>query len=221
MSLLLQLTTLDLAPADVSWLADDERARLAGISDASRAAQFVAGHCLARRLAAEGSGGSETQWRLVVDPDGRRRLEHARLAPLYTSISHAHNRLVVAVGPRPMGVDLEAPGRARDWRALARTVFSPQEVRELEAVPDDRLASAFQTTWTLKEAWAKRSGLGLQRSTARRCTALACEAAQAEAWTWSLPDGGCLAVAASVGTVVQARGVDGQATPWRYREAGG
>lgn len=216
MSLLLQLMPLADAPAHIAWLDDDERARLAAFTDAARAAQFLAGHCLARELAARLAGGDAGQWRLVVCPDGRRQLEHAARPPLCASISHVQSSLAVAVGHAPIGVDLEASGRPRDWLRLARTMFSPGEVHALEATPDAAREPAFLATWTLKEAWAKRSGRGLQRGEARRCTALACAQADAEAWTWSLPDGGSLALAAAAGATVDASGVAGPARPWRY-----
>jgi 4'-phosphopantetheinyl transferase len=219
MDLLLQLATLSDAPAHPAWLGPDEQARLAGITDATRAAQFVAGHCLARQLAAEAAGGSATEWRFCVDTDGRRWLEHARLAPVYTSISHSRSALAVAVGPSALGVDFETTGRARDWQALAGALFSPEEARHLAAAPEAGREAAFLTLWTLKEAWAKRSGRGLQRQTARRCTARPCDPGDAEAWTWSLPDGGLLALAASAGARVHLRGVAGAGQPWRYLES--
>lgn len=221
MSLLLQLTPLADAPAHTAWLDESERARLEEITDATRAAQYVAGHCLVRALAAERSGGSAPEWRLVVAPDGRRRLEHDRLAPMFASISHAREGLAVAVGFHPIGVDLESAGKPRDWLRLARTMFSPDEVQALGTAPPTVREAHFLATWTLKEAWAKRSGRGLQRQAARRCTAMACSDTEAEAWTWTLPDGGSLALAASVGATVVARGSTGEARPWRYLETVG
>ena len=218
MSLLLQLTPLSDAPAHPAWLGGEERLRLAEIHDPTRAAQFVAGHCLARQLAAGLSGGSAGEWQLVVGDDGRRRLEHSQRAPLFASISHVRTLVAVAVGARPLGVDLESSGQPRDWLALARTMFSPAEVQALADTPGSDLETRFLATWTLKEAWAKRSGRGLQRQAARRCTAQACDGAAAEAWTWRLPDGGSLALAASAGADVVARGIAGEARPWRYLE---
>lgn len=218
MKLLLQLAPLAEAPADIAWLGEHERARLAEISDADRAAQYLAGHCLARQLAAELAGGSAPEWRLVVASDGRRRLEHPQLAALFTSISHVGTSLAVAVGRDALGLDLEAPGRERDWLGLARTMFSPAELQVVSAAAQADREAVFLTFWTLKEAWAKRSGRGLQRQAARRCAAAACAGADAEAWTWRLPGGGSLALAASAGATVSTRGVPGEARPWHYLE---
>ena len=219
MTLLLHLTTMADAPAQPAWLDADEQARLAEISDPARAAQFVAGHCLARELAAQLGGGSASQWRFVVAADGRRRLAHAQHAPLYASISHSRTALAVAVGRVPLGVDVETPGPPRDWLSLARTMCSPDEVRALADTAEPARPAQFLATWTLKEAWAKRSGLGLQRQSARRCTARACDAPEAEAWTWALPEGGTLALAASVGARVVVAGATDEARPWRYLES--
>ena len=219
MSPLLQLMPLTDAPAHLAWLGDDERTQLAAITHFTRARQFVAGHCLARQLAADWAGGAAPEWRLRVADDGRRGLDHPRLAPLFVSISHGGALLAAAVGGDPLGVDLESAGKQRDWVALARTMFSPAEVEALQACSDADRKSAFLDAWTLKEAWAKRSGRGLQRQSARQCTSVAWPAHGAEAWTWRLPDGGSLALATTSVAKLSIRGVVGEPRAWRYIES--
>ncbi len=216
MSVLLQRLSVALAPANVPWLNAHERTRLAEISDPGRAAQFLAGHCLARQLAAQFAGGEPGQWSLRVSPDGHRWLDHASLPTLALSIAHAGDHVAAAVGTRPLGLDIEAPGRARDWLALARTVFSDTENQALQAAGPDQRAGLFLQTWTLKEAWAKRSGRGLQRAQARQCSAEPCDSAAAEAWTWPPAQGVSLALAAWPGADVRAPGLEGPARGWRY-----
>ncbi|MBW8368361.1 MAG: 4'-phosphopantetheinyl transferase superfamily protein [Arenimonas sp.] len=219
MSLLLQLMPLPLAPAHPAWLDAEERARLDGFADARRAAQFLAGHCLVRQLAAQFAGGEPGEWSLRVSVVGRRCLDHAGFPSLFISITHAQSDVVVAVGTGALGVDVEQAGTPRDWLALGRAMFSPEENEALLAASEAARPALFLQAWTLKEAWAKRSGRGLQRTQARRCSAQACDAAQAEAWTWPRPDGGSLALAAWPGARLGALGVDGDPRGWRYAMA--
>jgi 4'-phosphopantetheinyl transferase len=217
MSLLLQLIPLAQAPAHPGWLDAHERERLAGIHDPRRAAEFVAGHCLARQLAAELAGGHAPEWRFEVDGAGRRGLVHDQAGlRLHASISHARAGVAVAVATVPLGVDVEAAGQPRDWLRLAQAMFAPDEVQAVATATGPAREATFLCAWTLKEAWAKRSGRGLQRHEARACLAVDCGAAEAEAWTWRLADGGSLALAAAAGAQVQARGVAGEPRGWRY-----
>ena len=219
MSVLLQRLPLASAPAQLSWLTAEERVRLAEISDAMRAAQFLAGHGLARQLAAQFAGGEPGQWSLRVAQDGRRWLDHDDRPTVAVSIAHAGDQVAAAVGRQPLGLDIEAPGRPRDWLALARTVFSDAENLALGAASPDSRAAVFRETWTLKEAWAKRSGLGLQRAQARRCSAQPSGTAGAEAWTWVDAQGVAVALAAWPGADIRALGLEGPARGWRYLEA--
>ncbi|MFY2764811.1 4'-phosphopantetheinyl transferase family protein [Arenimonas sp. MALMAid1274] len=218
MSLLLELTALSRAPAEPGWLAEDERARAASLGDALRGRQFLAGHSLARRLAAELAGGDPWQWRLEVADDQRRVLRRSGADELGVSISHAGDSLAVVVATRPVGIDIESTGRGRDWLALGRTMFSPEENEALRAAGPDALESVFLRTWTLKEAWSKRSGRGLQRQEARRCGALPAAPAEAEARHWVLPGGRQLSLAAWPGAELRAPGLPAAAGHWSYRE---
>lgn len=218
MSVLLQRLPLASAPAQLSWLTAEEHVRLADISDAMRAAQFLGGHGLARQLAAQLAGGEPGQWSLRVAQDGRRWLDHHDRPSVAVSIAHAGDHVAAAVGRQPLGLDIEAAGRTRDWLALARTVFSDAENLALGAASPDSRAAVFRETWTLKEAWAKRSGRGLQRTLARRCSAQPCGSADAEAWTWADAQGVAVALAAWPGADIRALGLEGPARAWRYLE---
>ena len=219
MSLLLQLLPLNQAPRNRAWLDAAEQARLDGFKSPERAAQFLAGHCLARQLACVLAGGEPPEWSLRVAGDGRRWLDHARLPTLALSLSHAGPSVLAGVGTRPLGVDIEPAGQARDWIALARTMLSVPEAAAVLAAAESDRAGVFLQAWTLKEAWAKRSGRGLQRTQARRCTAEPCAAAVAEAWTWRHADGSTLALAAWPGAELRRLGVAADAVAWRYVES--
>jgi 4'-phosphopantetheinyl transferase len=220
---LLRLATLDALTAEIGdtgerWLTAAERSRLQAIQAPLRRRQYLAGHWLARMLAAAAFGGEPGQWAFDIDADPRPRLSRAGIV-VWASLSHSGDCVAAAVAEQPVGLDLEIPRRPRDLVALANYLFSPHEAVHVAAAPDDGArAGIFYTYWTLKEARGKRGGEGLQPSQARRVSAVSCEAGEADAMHWCLPSGGALALAAWPGVRVEVGGIgqDNAVTLWRY-----
>lgn len=218
-----ELATLEaiesLATVGLDWLLPAERQRLEKITAPLRRRQFLAGHWLVRDLAARCRGGTATDWQLENDQRGQPALRnrHARLG---ASISHSGGCIAVAVANQAVGLDLEYPGRPRDLLALARFTFSPEECQALEEAPMDRRVRRFLATWSLKEAFGKRSGEGLQPSRARMMLAREAETASAEAWLWDLPGEGVLALAAWPGARISMQASPALPAPatWRYED---
>ena len=61
---------------------------------------------------------------------------------------------------RDVGVDVEHINRTLT-HDVAERFFSPQEVADLRALPEDEQPVVFFDYWTLKEAYIKARGLGL------------------------------------------------------------
>lgn len=223
---LLWLGTLDeagLPAAEASgWLAPAEQVRLAGLTAPLRRRQFLAGHWRVRVLAAAFAGGVAPDWRLDAEDGGRPWLEGPDGQRLHASISHSGERLAVAVALRPIGVDIEVPRRERDLLALARHVFAPCEVEGLLALGEADRLGGFNTTWSLKEALGKRGGEGLQPAAARGIRTQAAPDDEAEAFSWTLPADGALALAAWPGVHIEwlASAPAGESRGWRYRRTG-
>ncbi len=81
---------------------------------------------------------------------------------MHFSLSHSGDRILVAVAPVPVGVDVEtvpADGLVRDLVSA----LHPRERAELEALPDSGRPAAFARCWARKEAALKVSGVGLAR----------------------------------------------------------
>lgn len=62
---------------------------------------------------------------------------------------------------RDLGVDVEDIERAGESVGIADRFFSPSEVVELSAQPEERRRARFFDYWTLKEAYIKARGMGL------------------------------------------------------------
>lgn len=78
---------------------------------------------------------------------------------VHFSISHTKKRVFCALSHRPIGIDAEEADRPIDLR-LAQKILSPAEKLRYAAAPDPR--AALLRLWVLKEAAAKRTGLGLR-----------------------------------------------------------
>lgn len=207
--------------AGESWLTAREFSRLQAIQAQLRRRQYLAGHWLARVLAAQSHGGDPAQWRFEIDADPRPRLVHEDGRLLWASLAHSGDQVAVALALRPVGLDLELPRKPRDFLALAGFLFAPEEAAAVAAEADGESRSAcFHAFWTLKEAQGKRSGEGLQPSRARQLAARACPRGQAEAWRWPLTEQGSLALAAWPGARLDIAGWDSVAlsTPWAFVE---
>ena len=227
MSAAARLHLLPVAPAaaeaeaqGLDWLTEAERQRLHGISAAARRDSFLAGHWQARLLAAQWLRLDARRVMLDAHADGRPLLRvDGAAVPLHVSLSHSGGWLALALADAPVGIDIELPQRERDWEALARFVFSPEERQRLRDAEDAARANVFHTLWTLKEARGKRGGEGLQPRAARTVTAQPADPAGAEALGWTF-GGGALALAMTPGTRLE--GADdalGMPTRWRYASA--
>ncbi len=88
------------------------------------------------------------------------------------NLSHSAGEIAVAVSRRPIGVDVEAGGRARPWLELARRYFPTREAEWLAGLSSGDLRGAFLEMWVSKEAALKCAGTGLagylERAVCRR-----------------------------------------------------
>jgi 4'-phosphopantetheinyl transferase len=172
-------------------------------------------------MAAQAGGGQPEDWHLVPTAHPRLALAAAGRPTTWASVSHSGALLAATLGSRALGLDLEIPERARNLQALARFVLAPAEAAQLEADGAESRTARFHAYWTLKEARGKRSGEGLRPRQARQVMATPCASGQADAWQWTLPGQGSLALAAWPGfsPTVQAPFTLGPATTWTFQQA--
>jgi 4'-phosphopantetheinyl transferase len=81
---------------------------------------------------------------------------------LYFSMSHTEGCVACAISPcEAVGIDVENIGRTVSVRDIAETWFSAVEVAALRALPPAEQTDRFFDNWTLKEAYLKARGRGL------------------------------------------------------------
>ena len=103
-------------------------------------------------------------WAFEIGQFGRPEIAGPSVQPtLRFNLSHTDGMVVCLVaGDREIGVDVEDTQRTGYTVEIADRYFSPAEVRELRSWPAERQAERFFDYWTLKEAYIKARGLGLQ-----------------------------------------------------------
>ena len=147
-------------PHAESVLSAAERARRDGFGAADRRRHFALGRLAARTLAGERLGVPPGAVPLGVAADGAVEVEGA---DLHLSISHGGGGAaavgLAAIGPRPVGVDVE-PIRARRADLWTR-ILRPDERPALDALggPSDESQTLL---WSLKEAVLKGQRTGLR-----------------------------------------------------------
>lgn len=195
--------------AGTGWLSDDERRRLAGIGAAAGRRRYLAGHWLAREVLASVAGGQPADWRLLAPDGGKPRAVHrdGRPGP-FLSLSHSGGWLACAAGSTSLGIDLEHPSRERDLIALADTVCSQREREALLASEGAVRESLFYRCWTLKEAWLKRTGVGIAPARLRQIAFAPANPQEATALTWQAP-GLWLALAVDPGIAPAPEDIEG------------
>ncbi|HET7291827.1 MAG TPA: 4'-phosphopantetheinyl transferase superfamily protein [Vicinamibacteria bacterium] len=150
-----------LSSLDAHTLLDgDERARAARFRNAEARDRFLAGRGLLRALLGERLGRPPGAVRLRLEANGRPVLADPD-ARVRFSVSHAGDRVVVALADRDVGVDIERLRPLPDALDLARRFFAAGEVAVLASEPLDRRADVFLVLWTRKEALLKARGLDL------------------------------------------------------------
>jgi 4'-phosphopantetheinyl transferase len=140
-----------------------ERERASAIASPSRRAQFLGGRWLVAQLLAQEGGGLPSQWHLSCEPgEAPSVLDGPGVGRPFLSIAHRDDVLACAVADSPVGLDLELTGRLRASPSdLAALMLSPQERTAFDLVSAPQREAFLLLRWTLKEAWAKRSGRGL------------------------------------------------------------
>lgn len=143
-------------------LDEQERARASRFRFAEDRRDFVAAHALKRALLGEATGKSPRSLCFETGPYGKPTLELDPGDPAIAfNMSHTRGCVVVAYGEANIGVDVESLARPVP-EGVAESHFAPAERTELHRGPETDLAKRFYTIWTLKEAYMKATGFGMQ-----------------------------------------------------------
>ena len=204
----------------LEWLSSDERQHLEGMRSDRRQQQFLAGHWLARCLAAQVLGDEPLQWTIrkyesgapfLCAPKGIDASKHS------ISISHCADRVSVALACFPVGVDIQGH-KPRNFIELAALAF-PVEVRdELAGLDAEMQERCFYQRWSIKEAIYKRSEVGRLPRSGLAGLPMTCSAEKADILAWQF-EGFSLALAGSKGISAQSNVPMPAVCYWRTGES--
>lgn len=148
------------------WLDHDERVRWQRFHIKADQQCYLLAHALVRSVLAGYLQQSPEQLRFTHNRYGKPELDHSlqpRLHALRFNLSHTRGLIALAVTvDAEVGVDVEATSRKVEVQALADRFFAPSEASLLRETAPDLQRELFFRLWTLKEAYVKARGLGLQ-----------------------------------------------------------
>jgi 4'-phosphopantetheinyl transferase len=148
------------SPAALALLSEAERAQHQRFIPPQKRHEYLVTRVLVRTVLGRALGVAPQTLQFIANEWGRPALWPP--APLHFNVSHTDGLVLCLVSPDPaIGVDTERLARAPDLLALAPTVFAPQELRDLAALPASEQAHRAVLLWTLKESYIKARGMGL------------------------------------------------------------
>lgn len=140
-------------------LSPEEVSRAAGIGNSSARARYVVSRGLRRDMLAARLGRGTHDLRFGVSERGKPFLVNSEGWEF--NASHAGDHVAVAVGRRPVGIDIEMLRAVRDAERIARRYFHADEARAWEALPENTKTEGFFLLWSAREAAMKCVGTGL------------------------------------------------------------
>lgn len=128
-------------------LSSDERARLERYRRPRDRRRFAVGRGVLRLLLGAWTGREPRALRLVTDATGKPRLAGFAPIPPHFSVSYSDDLVAIAIGPEPLGIDIELVDPAFPW--------------DLVAPGADRSCAQLFREWTRAEASFKAGAEGV------------------------------------------------------------
>jgi 4'-phosphopantetheinyl transferase len=146
----------------LALLTDEEVARAERFVFAASRQEYVLGRALVRMVLSRNLSIPPRELQFQHGSYGKPELDCGRAAPqIHFNVSHSAG-LVVAAFSREgeVGVDVEEAERPIS-PAVRGQVFTPEELRSWQSLSPDEHRAAAAARWTLKEAYLKARGAGL------------------------------------------------------------
>lgn len=151
---------------DACWrlLSIDERVRADRFMFERHRRQYIFAHAMLRLALSQAAPDvAPSDWSFSAGHYGRPFVASPKTSsPLHFSLSHADGCVACVVsGHETVGVDVETVSRRVAPLSTALRFFAPEEVETLRALPEPAAIERFFDYWTLKEAYLKARGFGL------------------------------------------------------------
>ncbi|MFE7632039.1 4'-phosphopantetheinyl transferase family protein [Kocuria sp. NPDC057446] len=150
---------------EAAWLDPVERARRDGFLREQDREAFLARRCLLRAVLAERLRTEPAAVPLGPAPGAAGRRGRPGVPGLHFSLSSSGGHVLLATGPRELGIDVEAVPDLAGAEQMSR-VLHPAERRRLAWTRRGRRPAAAARVWARKESLLKAMGAGLSRDPA-------------------------------------------------------
>ena len=152
----------DAVRACEATLSDEERARGTRFRFFADRRDFAAAHGLLRSTLSRYGRLPAGAWRFESNSYGKPSIVSAEAGGLTINLSHTRGLVACVVGRGvDVGIDVEPINAARPHRDIAGRFFSDVERRYLDTCTPQEFPCRFVELWTLKEAYIKALGTGL------------------------------------------------------------
>lgn len=94
-------------------------------------------------------------WQFSESPNAAPRLLNPIGTPLFISLSHSGNCVILALSDDAVGLDVERIETRKETIKIAGKVFTTQQQAYLKGLPENQLKQNFYRLWTHKEALVK------------------------------------------------------------------
>ena len=139
-----------------------EQARMEGFRFARDRHSYLVAHALVRWALSACEERDPASWRFVANEHGRPEVAPEFGSKLRFNLSHTRGLVACAVAvDRSVGVDVESLRRPDEMDEVAGYAFAEEELRALAALTGVPRQRRFLEIWTLKEAYIKARGRGM------------------------------------------------------------
>jgi len=135
-------------------LSDSELARLDSIGAKTRRREYLLSRALMRHALSQSFQRQDSDWRFNELPESMPVVDNLPQGT-YISLSHSKGFICFAISASPLGIDLEATGKQRDFSALAEVFMNREEQTCLRSNSSGQ-AGYFYRVWSAKEACYKQ-----------------------------------------------------------------
>lgn len=135
----------------------EELYRYKSFSDVLRKRQFIFSRFILKNKLYEVTGTNADDIYFEIDPHGKPFLPNKRV---HFSISHSENYVAYAIAKKEIGLDIQVQRQFSNLDGLIKKVCHNNEIEFLNSCSDKD--SYFLKLWSLKEAYSKCTGLGIQ-----------------------------------------------------------
>jgi 4'-phosphopantetheinyl transferase len=157
------LTDPALLAAWRGWLAPAEQQRHQRFHFERHRHEYLVTRALIRSVLSRYAAVQPAEWTFATNDHGRPHIASPAVVPrLRFNLSNCQSLVVCLVAlDLEIGVDVEEVDRPGQTVEIADRFFSPDEVRDLRALPAEAQRGRFFEYWTLKESYIKAKGKGL------------------------------------------------------------